>query len=160
MKQSLSSVQKITCITTFLNQKRVSVFCVSGALCSHLSLLIKFSFFCLVLFSPRIHNRREQKLNNNYMINRRFFKDVIQLFCRQGHLKHFLENYRFCRKSGNYAYSRWWGMGHVISVILTHCVRKLICDSSLITCTNHVPVLRYSFFTYMIIISTLKIVVT
>ena len=29
------------------------------------------------------------------------FKDVIYIFCYQEHLKHFLENYVFCQKSGN-----------------------------------------------------------
>ena len=28
-------------------------------------------------------------------------KDVIYLFCCQGHLRHFLENNGFCQKSGN-----------------------------------------------------------
>ena len=39
----------------------------------------------------------------------------------------FLENYWFCQKSGNDAYSR--GGGYVILVIMTHCVRKSIFDS-------------------------------
>ena len=46
---------------------------------------------------------------NIYMQIKRFFKNVIYLFYCQGHLKHFLENYRLCRKSGNDAYSREWG---------------------------------------------------
>ena len=46
-------------------------------------------------------------------------------------MKIFLENYRFCRKSGNYTYSRGWVGGHVIYVIMTHCIRKSICDSPL-----------------------------
>ena len=37
---------------------------------------------------------------------KRFFKDVTYLFCCQEHLKYFLENYGFCRKSGKDAYSK------------------------------------------------------
>ena len=44
-------------------------------------------------------------------------------------MKHFSENYRFRRKSGNDTYSSGWE-GHVICVIMTHCVRKSICDTS------------------------------
>ena len=40
----------------------------------------------------------------------------LYLFCRQGHFKQFLENYRFCRKSGNDTYSRGWGLR-----FLRHC---------------------------------------
>ena len=35
-------------------------------------------------------------------------KDVIHLLSCQGHLKHFLEKYRFCRKSGNESNSWEW----------------------------------------------------
>ena len=91
----------------------------------HLTLLFKLnSFFSLGLLSPGIHNGRGKKLTNNYMQIKRFF------FCCQGNLKHFLENYRFCRKSGNDAYSKRW-RGHVICVNTTHCVRESICDSPL-----------------------------
>ena len=49
--------------------------------------------------------------------------------------KNFLENYVFCQKSGNDTCSRRWarGEGHVVCVIMTHCVQKSICDSFLIT---------------------------
>ena len=47
----------------------------------------------------------------------------------QGNLEHF--NYRFFLKSGNDAYDRGWGEGHVICFIMKHCIRKLICDSHL-----------------------------
>ena len=60
----LSSVQKLTCITAIADKKIISVFCVSGVLCSLPSLLFKLnSFFSLALFSPGIH----EKLTNNYM---------------------------------------------------------------------------------------------
>ena len=66
-----------------------------------LSLLFKpNNFFSLALFSPKILNGRETKLTNNIKI-KRFFKDLLDLFHCQGHLKHFLEDDRFCRKSGN-----------------------------------------------------------
>ena len=45
-------------------------------------------------------------------------------------MKHFLENYQFYQKSGNDAYNKGLG-GHVICVIMTHSVRKRICDSPL-----------------------------
>ena len=80
----------------------------------HLTLLFKLnSFFSLGLLSPGIHNGRGKKLTNNYMQIKRFF------FCCQGNLKHFLENYRFCRKSGNDAYSKRWRC-HAICVNMTH----------------------------------------
>ena len=90
-------------------------------------------FFSLALFSPGIHNTRKKLINNYIWIKRS--KDVIYLFCCQGHLKHFLENYVFCRKSGNDTCSRRWarGEGHVVCVIMTHCVQKSICDSPLIS---------------------------
>ena len=37
---------------------------------------------------------------------KQFFNNVIYLSCWQDHLKHFLENYRLTRESGNDAYSR------------------------------------------------------
>ena len=51
-------------------------------------------------------------------------------FFATSHLKHFLENYWFCRKSGKDAYSKALD-GHVIYVIMTHCEQKLMCDSRL-----------------------------
>ena len=81
-----------------------------GYCAPHLSLLFKLnSFFSLVLFSPGIHNGREKKLANNYMLLKPFLQDVMYLFCCQWHLKYVLENYRFCRRSDNGAYSRGWG---------------------------------------------------
>ena len=104
-----------------------------GYCVSHFCLFKLSSFFNLVLFSSGIHNGREKKLTNNYKEIKLFLKDAIYLFCCQGHLKQFLENYRFCRKSENDAYS--WGCGrrdgHVICVNITHCIRKFICDSLL-----------------------------
>ena len=61
---------------------------------------------------------------------KRFFKHEFYRFCCQGRLKHFLKNYKFCRKSGNYTYNRGC-RGHVIYIIMTHYVRKSICDSPL-----------------------------
>ena len=78
-----------------------------GYCAPHLTLLFKLnSFFSLALSSPVIHNGREKKLINDYMWIKQFFKKVINLFYFQRHLKHFLENYRFCQKFGNDAYSR------------------------------------------------------
>ena len=72
----------------------------------HLSLLFKLnSFVTLALFSPGIHKRKERKLTSNWMWIKRFFKDVIYLFCCQEYLKHFLKNNRFRQKSGNDACS-------------------------------------------------------
>ena len=77
----------------------------------HLSLMFRLNtFFSLVLFPSGIHSGREKKLTNNYMYIKRFLKDVIYLFCCQFYLKHVLENYRFCQKSENGAYSRGWGV--------------------------------------------------
>lgn len=56
-----------------------------------------------------------------------FFKDVVYLFFCQVHLKHFLQNYQVCQKSGNDRYS-WRQGGYVICVITKHCVRKPLCD--------------------------------
>ena len=84
---------------------------------------------------------QEKKANQQLYLNKRFFGDVIYLFCCQGHLKHFLENYGFYRKSGNDAYStgcRVWGVGgsgvggHVIYVIMMHYVQNLMCELPLI----------------------------
>ena len=63
-------------------------------------------FFSLVLFSAEIHNTRKRLINNYIWIKRS--KDVIYLFCWKGYLKNFLENYVFCRKSGNDTCSRRW----------------------------------------------------
>ena len=108
----------MTCVTAIADKKIMSVFSVSGVLCSHLSLLWKLiSFLSLVLSSPGINSGREKKLTNNYMWTKRFLRSVIYLFCCQGHLKHFSENFQFCRNSGNEAYSSrgiggWeWGVG-------------------------------------------------
>ena len=97
------------------------------------SLLCKLnSFFSLALFSisekKEIYNRGEKKLTNN--VNWAVFQRCNLFFCCQGQFKYFLENYRFCQKSGNDAYSRGWG-NHVVCVIMRYCVRKSICDSPL-----------------------------
>ena len=93
-----------------------------GVLCSppKPTVQIKYLFFSLARFSPGIHNTRKKLINNCIWIKR--FKDVIYLFCCLGHLKHFLENYVFCQKSGNDTCSRRWGRGesHVVCVIMTH----------------------------------------
>ena len=63
-------------------------------------------------------------LLNNYLPN-------LQLSYKEyRYLKEVLENFRFCRTSGNEAYDRGcWG--HLVCIIMTHCVRKSICDSPL-----------------------------
>ena len=54
--------------------------------------------------------------------------------------KEVLEKYRFCRNSGNEAYSRGWGGGggggHIVCVIMTYWVGKLISDSPLTFCKH------------------------
>ena len=53
-------------------------------------------------------------------------------------MKYFLQNYLCCQKWGNEEYSSSWG-SHVICVILTHCVQKLILTPSITifkTCTR------------------------
>ena len=84
--------------------------CIQDIVLPHLSLMSRLnSFFSLALFFLWIHNGRGKKLTTNYMEIRRFFKDVIYLFCFQKHLKQFLENYRLYRKSGDDVYSRGYG---------------------------------------------------
>ena len=75
----------------------------------------------------------EDRKTNQQLHIKRFFKDIIYLFCRQEHLKHVLENCRFCRKSRNDAYSRG-GVGgrvHVICVIMKYCLRTSTCIKKL-----------------------------
>ena len=61
IKQKLSSVQKITCVTAIADKEIISIFCVSGYFAPHLSLLFKLnSFFSVALFSLGIHNGREK----------------------------------------------------------------------------------------------------
>ena len=56
------------------------------------------------------------------MQNKRFFKGVIYLFCCQGHFKMFLvKNMKMTHIVGVES--------HAICVIMTHCVRKSICDT-------------------------------
>ena len=66
-KQKLSSVHKITSITAIADKKVISVFCVSGGTVLTTSACCSNSFFSLALFSPGIHNGRENKVTNNYM---------------------------------------------------------------------------------------------
>ena len=96
----------------------------------HLSLLFKSnSFFSLALFSPGIHNEREHKLTNNYMWIKRFFKDVIYLFCCQRHCETFFRKLSILSKIWKRCMVGASVGGHIICVIMTHYVRKLICDS-------------------------------
>ena len=73
-----------------MNEKIISVFCVSrGIVLPHLSLLFKLNTYFLQpgsLFS-RNSQRKKKAYQQLYLIKR--FKDVIYLFCCQGHLKHF-----------------------------------------------------------------------
>ena len=71
----------------------------------HLGLLKLSSFFSLALFSNGNRSGRQKNLTNIYVQIKEFFKDVMYLFCCQGHLIFFLENYLFSRKSENDAYS-------------------------------------------------------
>ena len=77
IKQKLSSVQKITCITAILIRKWYWILCIWGIMVPLSRMLFKLnSFFILALFYPGIPNRREKKLTRNYKL---FFKDVIKL---------------------------------------------------------------------------------
>ena len=89
------------------------------------------NLFSLVQFSSLIYKRRgktliskanKHKLNNSSKIQIAFF--ILKTF------KFFLENYLFCRKSGNDVNSKGLGL-YIISVIMTQCLRKSICDSPL-----------------------------
>ena len=100
-----------------------------GYCAPHFSLLVKLN--SLALCFPGILKEREKKLTNNYVRTKRSFKDVIYLFCCQGHLKHFLEKHRFCR-IWELTHIVRGGVGvHVICIIMTHCIRNR-CDSLLI----------------------------
>ena len=83
-----------------------------GGYCTpHFTLLFKLNTYFLqfdFLFSWNSQCKRK-KLINNYIQIKRFFKDVVYLFCCQGHLKNFLESYWFSQKSGSGAYSSGWG---------------------------------------------------
>ena len=108
--QKLFSVQKITRTTTVFDKKIIVYSAYLGYCATHLSLLVELnSFVRQALFSLGMQNGREKKLLNVYMLIQRFIKDVIDLFCCQGYLKHFLKDYRFWRKSGNDAYNRSGG---------------------------------------------------
>ena len=87
-----------------------SILCVWGYCALHPSLLFKLNtqFYQLGSLFSWNSQSKWKKLINNYIYFKRFFKDVIDLFCCQGHLKHFSENYGFCRKSGNDTYSKGW----------------------------------------------------
>ena len=50
-----------------------------------------------------------KKANQQMYLNLAVLQRCNLPFCCQGHLKHFLENYVFCRKFGNDTYSRRWG---------------------------------------------------
>ena len=62
----LASGQKITCITATADKKIISVFCVSGVMCSLPQSAVQMKWF-LQLFPPGIDNRREKKLINDYI---------------------------------------------------------------------------------------------
>ena len=68
IKQKLSSVQKIICISAITDKKIISAFCVSGVYYSPPQSTVQINnLFSLALFSPGIHNGAEKKLTNNYM---------------------------------------------------------------------------------------------
>ena len=80
-----------------------------GVLCSppQSAVQIKYLFSSAWLSFLQEFTTQEKKLISSY-IWIRWSKNVIYLFCCQGHLKHFLENNVFCRKSGNDTCSRRW----------------------------------------------------
>ena len=106
IKEKLSSFQEIACITAILDKKIKSLFCVSGVLRSLPRSTVQIkqlrqlrSFFS---WNPR---RKTKKLTKNYISIRWLVKYVVYICCCYGHLKHFLENYRFCQKSENEVYN-------------------------------------------------------
>ena len=99
----------------------------SGAVC----LFVVLRFVVLVLFSTVIRKRRGKKLISKAIKYKLDSSPKMQFaFYDLMTFRNFLETYRFCRKSGNYANSRDWG-GHALCVIMTQCLRKSIYDSPL-----------------------------
>ena len=78
---------------------------------------------------------------------------MIYLFCCQGHLKQLLENYQFCRKSKNEANGRGWE-SHAICVIMTHSVKKSICDSPLIEMCGSICWMSIDFYLSSVVITS------
>ena len=98
IKQKLSSFQKITRNTTIWGILLPTSVCSSN-------LIVSSAWLYFLLESTS----GEKKLTNNYMLIKKFLKNVIYFLCCQGRLKYFLQNYRFCQKSWNDAYSRGGG---------------------------------------------------
>ena len=105
-KQNLSLDQKVTGVTTISGTRIISLFGLSRlfcfptfSCCSKKPIYSQFkygsnSLFSVALFSSEIHRGKGKKLTNNYIWIKRFFKDVIYLFCSQGlkfidFIKHF-----------------------------------------------------------------------
>ena len=78
---------------------------------------------------------------------KQFFKDVMYLFCCQGHLIFFFRKLFIFQKIWKWHIQ----LGHVNCVVMTHCVRKLICYSPLTTkwillCKHALRNLQYFWF--------------
>ena len=84
----------------------------------------------MVLFSAVIYKKRGKKLINKTIKYKLDHSSKMQfaIFYPKNILNFFLENYGFSQKSGNEANSRG-RRGHVLCVIMTHYLRKSICDS-------------------------------
>ena len=71
-----------------------------------------YNFFCLILFSALIHKKRGKKLIRK--ITKRNLDSSSKMYTLSVFIlksfKLFLENYQFCRKSGNDANSRGRGV--------------------------------------------------
>ena len=99
--------------------------------CVSLDFAIQINFFSLVLFSAVIHKRRGKKLISKTIKYKLDSSSKMQFaFLSKRHSIFFMENYRFCGKSGNEANNKGWGI-IFFCVIMTQCVRKSISDSPL-----------------------------
>ena len=96
-----------TCINVIAKKKIISVFCYLVDCAPHLSLLFWLnSFFRLFYFLLQFAT--EEKEAKATIISK--FSGSSKMWSTfsadKDILKHLLENYRFCQKSGNYTYSR------------------------------------------------------
>ena len=79
--------------------------------CVSLDFAIQINFFSLVLFSAVIHKRRGKKLISKTIKYKLDSSSKMQFaFLSKRHSIFFMENYRFCGKSGNEANNKGWGI--------------------------------------------------
>ena len=93
------------------------------------------NFFGLVLFSAVIYKRTGKKLISKtikYKLDSSL-KTQFFFFYYKDIQNFFLENYRFCRKSGNDSNCRGWSGDHILCAMMTQSIQKSLCDSPLIS---------------------------